>query len=432
MNVAGSNKDGNFGGRRDVVLMASNALSLAVIAGSGVIINAVLAGYFGVDRLGQFNKLVALHLVVSQLTAFGIHLSCLHYLGTLAADSKAWAASARAAIVSVIVVGLIVAIMLGFSAGLVANLLGNPNLIEGIRWVAPAVALFGLNKVLLSLYNTSDRLHALAFLQALRPIAWLIGAGVLVHLGNASPVEFGQILFYGELAATLPGMLFLPGLRLHSFADAIHIDWITRHLRFGMQAMPSHLIIVLNTRIDILILAFFANDAIVGIYSFVALLAEGVFQVGVVIRTVINNRLVSMLLSRDYAGLQLLKWQAGRWSLFLTTILAGILLAGFAPVITWLGLNPALLQGELSLWLLMVGVVACAVHSPLWMTLVLSGRPVQHSQLMLALCALNIVLNITLIPLLGMLGAAIGTAIMLAAFPLMLSWTTKRILGVAL
>ena len=240
-----------------------------------------------------------------------------------------------------------------------------------------------------------------------------------------------MVLFAGELAAMLLGIACLPQAWIGPVGSD-HQEWLRRHLRFGIRAMPSNLVIDLNTRIDVLLLAYFMSDAIVGVYSFVAVLAEGVFQVGVVIRTVINRRLVGVLVSRDHAGLRRLRHQTGRWSLAGTLLLAGAIGVGFAPAVSWLGLDRSLFQGQYALWILLAGVVACAVHSPIWMLLLLAGRPAAHTQLMLALCALNILLNIALIPAFGMLGAAIGTAVMFAAFPPMLTWTANKVLGMKL
>lgn len=431
MSTDGSNISKRFGGRQDAARLTTNGVSFAVLACSGIIINTALAGHFGVDTVGQFNQLTALHLVVAQIAAFGIHLSCLHYLSAQAVGSEEWETGARSAVWAVAIVGSTVAVMVALGAGLIEKLLGSPGVAAGVRWVAPAVALFGLNKVLLAIFNAGDRLHVVALLQAMRPTVWLIGTAVTVNVGNSSPAAFGQILFSGELLATLFGLVLLSSVWRRPILKN-HFGWLLRHLRFGIQAMLSHLITELNTRVDVLVLALFVNDSLVGIYSFVALLAEGVFQVGVVIRTVINRRLVEVLAGRDYAGLKLLGRQTGCWSLILTMLVTGLLIAGFSPAISLLELDPTLLEGELALRVLLGGVLVCSPRSPFWMILIMAGKPIEHTKLMIVLCVLSIGLNVALIPLFGILGAASGTAIMLATFPFMLAWSVNRVLGVIL
>jgi O-antigen/teichoic acid export membrane protein len=416
----------------EVKFLISNSLSLGIVAIAGVAVNSILAFKFDVGVLGQFNQLFALHIVAAQFAAFGIHLSCLHYLSGHTKGSDSWTTGARVAIGAVAGVGSIVATILWVNAGLIEGLLDSEGLARGIRWVSPAVALFGINKVLMAIFNARDRLHAMAFLQALRPISWLAGTAVLIHLGSADAEGLGQILFFGELVAALSGAAFLSMLWSRPFAENTHSEWLGRHLRFGMKAMPSNLIVDLNTRIDVLVLAFFANDSTVGIYSFTALLAEGVFQVSGLLRSVINSRLVGVLIAKDQTGLTFLKRHSSRMSFWLTLGVSVPLAAGFVPAINLMGLDPALQEGHVSLLILLIGLVLSAMYWPFWMTLLLAGHPVQHSILMIALCALNIGMNVALIPFIGMLGAAIGTAVMLVAFPFMLSWATKRVLGMVL
>ncbi len=425
----GSTRD--FGGAGDLRHLASNAASFGILASAGIAINAILAVAFDVTVVGQFNQLFALHVVAAQLAAFGIHLSSLHYLSGGLDGKAAWMTGARAAILAVAGMGLVVATVVWICAGPIARLFDSPALIGGIQWLAPAVALFGVNKVLLAICNSCNRLHALAFLQAMRPVCWLAGVMALVGSGGASPTQLGQILLFGEGVTVIAGLIVLRTI-WHGFPSSGHGEWLGRHLVFGLKAMPSNLIIDLNTRIDVLVLAFFASDAVVGVYSFVALIAEGVFQIGVVIRTVVSRRLVGLLVGDERGGLRSLRRQAGRWSLGLTVVPVAVVAAAFVPTISYFGLDLALAGGVHALWVLLGGVAACAMYAPMWMVLVLAGHPVRHTQLMLALCALNLALNVALIPAFGMLGAAAGTAVMLAAFPLMLRVTVKRTLGVDL
>ncbi|MDP2809115.1 MAG: oligosaccharide flippase family protein [Rhodocyclaceae bacterium] len=421
-----------FGGARDVAALLSNTTSLAVVAVAGIAVSAMLANGFGVAVVGQFNQLAMLHVVCAQVAAMGVHLSCLHYLSGTVMDRSARFAGSQAAVAVVVLSGSATGLCLFALAEFWERLLDSPGLADGVRWLGPAVALFGVNKVLLALLNAGDRLHAYAFLQSLRPLIWLGGTMAIVRAGQVGPERLGILLFVGEAIAAVCGAVLLSGQLLTRFDPAAGREWVTRHFNFGWRAMPSHLIIDLNTRIDVLILAIFVSDSIVGVYSFVALLAEGIFQIGVLVRTVINRRLVSSLVARDQAAIGDLKRSAGHASLGLTLAASVVVLAAFEPAIAFLKLDPALLGGLLPLAILLLGVTYCAKASPFWMAIALAGRPAEHSMLMLALCALNIAINVAAVPVLGMLGAAIATAVMFAAFPVMLRWMARRTLEVEL
>src|SRR4030095_6718684 len=110
--------------------------------------------------------------------------------------------------------------------------------------------------------------------------------------GSAKPAALGLVLCAGEGGVALFGLAALGRDLLVRTGFKGDARWVVRHLSFGWHALPGNLITELNTRIDVLVLAVFVSDRIVGVYSFVAMLAEGVFQIGVVVRAVVNRRLV--------------------------------------------------------------------------------------------------------------------------------------------
>jgi O-antigen/teichoic acid export membrane protein len=427
-----SNTTARFGNNRDLGLLTTNAASLLIVACSGILINSILAFGFGVATVGQFNQLFTLYFIAAQFAAFGIHLSCLHYLSGENPDFSFVAKGATTALIAVSISGILSALLLYSLADLIEWLLNSAHLSDGLRWAAPAVALFGFNKVLLAVLNATERLHSVAFLQAFRSIVWLAGAAVLLHIGSAEPILLGQLLLSGEMASAIFGTLILYPVLFFQIEPRIRNEWIARHFRFGLRAMPSNFITDLNSRIDVLLVSVFANDSAVGVYSFASLLAEGVLQIGVIVRTVINSRLVVILISKNQAALLMLRRHAGRLSFLFTLVASTIIALCFAPAIELLQLDPSLRDGESALIILLIGVTLSSKFWPFWMILLLAGHPVQHLKLMLLLCFVNIILNATLIPLFGILGAGIATAVMLVSFPFMLSWSTRRVLGMVL
>ena len=434
MTQGGASRKGGFGGARDVASVATNAFSLAILATAGLGISTVLAYGIGTIAVGQFNQLLAIYIVASQLAAGGIHLSCLHYLSHWNANTPEWNKASDAALLVVTGTGAITALGACLAAGAIERVLASPNLANGIMWLAPAIWLTGTNKVILSLFNSTDKLHSLAAGQTIKPLIWLIGCTAVAFSGSASPSELAKILSLGEaVSATLLFLWFRTTLTPQQGVPIASVrEWIARHLRFGLTVMPSHLIVDLNTRVDVLILGLFASDSEVGIYSFAALLAEGVLQVSVVFRTVIARRLVKLVSQRDQAGFAALAQRVGKTSLAVSLLLALFVGGLFLPAVHTLDLDPAMADGMASLFLLLAGIVVCSRHTPMWMTLALAGRPKEHSVLMLALLLTNILLNFALVPQMGMLGSAIGTAAMFAMFPFMLSFSVKKVLGLSL
>ncbi len=413
--------------------IVSNGFSTCVLAVSGLAISTLLGRQFGVLAVGQLNQLATIHIIAGQIAAFGIHLSCLRHLSNLEIGTYSWNKSCKSALQLVFLTGLIAIGLVYSSANFVETAFSSPGLSEGIQWTAFAIGLFGFNKVVISILNAADHLHTLAYLQMIRPLVWVAGTIFLVIINQSHPSLLGQLLFAGELAGAFVGVgLLVTRLLKGTQIGQDQVNWLARHAVFSWRAMPSHLAIELNTRIDVLVLSVFVSPALVGIYSFAALLMEGVFQIGVVFRTVLNRRLTRSLADKNQNQISSIFKKWGSFSLWATLFTSMVLGTIFVPMIDLLSLDPGLKDGLPSLIILLVGATICARYSPFWMSLALGGHPLAHTRLMLQLCGINVFLNLAFVPFLGILGAALGTSIMLVLFPVLLKGLTKKTLGLEL
>ena len=398
-------------------------------AAAGLGISTYLGATHGIVAVGQFNLLFALYLLAGQITSCGVHLSCLHYQALGVPNALEWKASAHAACVVTLLTGVLGGGVLWLCANPLANLLKASNVAPGIAWLACAAALLGLNKVVFSLYNAADNLLRLAFLQGVRPIVW--SGGLLGGLYFKFDIVrlFGVVFGVGEGVVLFLGIMLWPLLWRPLSTPILLKPWILRHIRFGLKAAPSHALIDLNAKLDVVLVSAMTNEAAVGVYSFVALLAEGVFQGSVLIRTVITHRLVRLLAAGDMAGLRRLVFQAGGWNVWFTLAASLILLALFSPAVSFFHIDPHMMEGKSALSILLGGIVASAFWAPFWMNLLLAGYPLTHTVFMLLLCCVNVMLNLALIPLWGINGAALGTAAMFVVMPIILSFFMRKILG---
>jgi O-antigen/teichoic acid export membrane protein len=167
----------------------------------------------------------------------------------------------------------------------------------------------------------------------------------------------------------------------------------------------------LNTRVDVLILGYFARDAVVGAYSFAAILAEGLYQLLIVLRT-------------NYAPLVIRLWAEGRRAdlvqmvrrarnrTYLGAIGLGIMAAaGYWLAVPWLTSDPEIAASGPYFAVLIAGMVASAGYAPFQPLLLYAGFPGWHTVLMVGIIAINAIGNLLLIPVLGPIGAALATAI---------------------
>ena len=418
-----------FGNKGDLLATVVNLGGLAISAAATLLVSVILANGAGASAVGQFNQLAAVYIVASQLAAVGIHLAVLHFLPLT--DIHERRRAALAALLAMLPAATLTGACVWLGAPLFERLLDSPGLAGGVRWVALATGLFAVNKLLLNLLNVFGHLIWLSLAQAVRPLIWLLTAWLLLTSSGVSQTDLGTMFVFGELGV-LVFALTRVAAAFWTPVDGRLQPWATRLVRFGVRAFPSNAMTELNTRVDVLILGVFADDQVVGIYSFAALIAEGAFQIGVLLRTIINNRLVSAVVERNGATLGQLWRSTSRASWLLTAAvgLAAMLATPFA--IDLLKLDPSLHQGRWVLLVLLLGVTVGAGFAPFWNVLLLAGRPGMHSLLMLSLLACNILLNAVAVPVAGMTGAGIATALSFLVFPLLLQFACRRVLGLEL
>ncbi len=416
----------SFGSRGDLLATIANLAGLTISAAAALLVSVILANGAGASAVGQFNQLAAVYIVASQFAAMGVHLAVLHFLPV--ANIQERKAAAQAALVAMFPASALTGGCVWLGAPLTEEILGSPGLAGGVEWVALATGLFAVNKLLLNLLNVLGHLIWLSLAQALRPIIWLLAAWLSLNSGGISQTALGAMFVFGELAVLVFALARIAA-KLCSRSEGVVHPWITRLASFGIRAFPSNAMTELNTRVDVLILGVFADDQVVGIYSFAALIAEGVFQIGVLLRTIINNRLVTAVVGRDAAALAVLWRSTSRVSWGLSAAAAVVAAIATPFLIDVLRLDPGLHDGLWVLLLLLFGVTAGAGFSPFWNVLLLAGRPGMHSLLMLGLLSCNFLLNTIAVPVAGMTGAGLATALSFLLFPLLLRLAGRKVLG---
>jgi O-antigen/teichoic acid export membrane protein len=142
---------------------------------------------------------------------------------------------------------------------------------------APGLACFALNKVLFAILNGMQRMRAFAALQSCRFLGLLGGFFVALALGLPGE-KIAFVLTFSE-GVTFLGLAVEVGRNLAWSRRAAWRPWSGRHLAYGVKSFLSGVLLELNSRVDVLMIGWFHGDAMVGVYSFAAMIAEGVFQV---------------------------------------------------------------------------------------------------------------------------------------------------------
>jgi O-antigen/teichoic acid export membrane protein len=401
-----------------------NMLGYGTSAVAGIAMNVAIAAFFGARMLGVFNVVAATYIIIGQISAFGIQYSTLYHVsiahGRQSALRATQAALLTVSLLSLLICGLLLA---GTNA-----FVTDQSIAETFELALFGLFLFPLNKVLLANLGGERRFKALACFSSGRIVLIVLSILVVAFLklpgeklgGCLSAAEF--LTFIGLLLATRSlslRRLSAPGLRA----------WIGKHLRFGSRGVLGGLFFELNSRIDVLVLGYFAGSSAVGVYSVGSALAEGVLQLLFVLRICLDPLLSRMMRDERTAELNALL-EAGKRSVYGIMLVVGLIAICTYPLVVPLAFDWAQFSKSWPVFaVLTVGIVAASGYLPFSGILQQGGRPDLQTQLHASVAAFNLCLSLALVPSFGALGAAAAAACAQALHPVILRQLVWRSLG---
>jgi O-antigen/teichoic acid export membrane protein len=401
--------------------------SFVLLAASGMVINLVVAGARDAAALGVFNQAYAVYIIASQLATLGLHYSVLRHAALHEAEESVRGPMVFTAAACALALGVAAALAVALAAPALGSLFDSEATGRAIAWAAAGLALFSLNKVLLAYLNGLRRMKAFSLLQGLRYL--LVMVVVCAVAAGPWPIERATGAFLvAEVATAAAALAYLARRRL---ARHLHFsrEWLGKHLRFGSKGLAAGMFAEFNSRIDVLLIGIFLPDREVGIYSFAAMMVDGVYHVLAMIRINFNPVLVGSLRDRDHEGAVRLRRQSARIVLPATLAMAALAVLALWGLSTWVVPQKDLHLGLPSLFILMSGLVLVSALVPFDNLLMVSGHPGYQTLQQLITVLANAGVAVALLPVLGIAGAALGTAVSYVAGITALALFSRRVVG---
>lgn len=390
--------------RRDVVWNLVPVVLLAVV---GLGLNFLVGRWWGADALGAFNQVTPAFFALAVLGAGGLQYSVLRAIAEAPDDPRVPAVVVGALVPGVAFAALI-AIGCVFLAVPVGRLVDSDAVATGMRWVAPGVFCFAVNKILLGIVNGLRRMRAFAVYTSLRYL--LIAAGLVTARVTDVPASHLAVIWTfaeGGLLVVLIGEL-LATVQLRRSTG--WLAWAREHVAFGSRGLGATLAFEINSKLDVWMLGVALPDSQVGIYALASSLYEGGGQLAVVVQNNLNPLVARDLAADRRADVEALVQRTRRWfvPVMIAAAVAGAAIYPFA--IPWLVGDAAFRAGALPFAILMAGLAISARWLPFNQTLLMAARPGWHTAYVSAMIAIAFVGNYLLIPVLQLEGAAIATA----------------------
>jgi O-antigen/teichoic acid export membrane protein len=385
-----------------------NFSSFALIAVLGVLVNVVIAKTYGNEGLGVFNQVYAIYLILSQLAVGGVHLAVQRYIPIYSNRVQE-----RSTILfsSLLISGILSIIIISLAYTfywLPGKLLHSNSVQESYQLTMFGLLFFSFNKVLISFHNGLRNMKAFAIFQLLRYVFLMAGILLVVYL-NLGIIYLASSLAISEVFLFI--ICFLYSLKFLSFnLNFSHFNrWNKINFKFGNKALAGNFLLDINTKVDVFVIGIFFSDALVGIYSFASTFAEGFMLLPVLVRNNLNPVLAKLKTKSNKQFVsKILKISIRKSFKFIGFFaLLGIL---FFPLVFFIfDIN----ENRFISWSIFSTLVLCmgisGGYQPLLMMLNQFGKPMQQTYLIILLFTSNLVLNLALVPLLGIAGSAVAT-----------------------
>lgn len=401
--------------------------SFVVLAISGIVINIVVTAQRDVAALGVFNIAYAVYILASQFAVWGVHYSVLRHTAYCQDDACERGRMLLTAAVCALGMGLLAAVGIVLAEPLFGRIFDSDVTARAIRNAALGLSVFPLNKVLLAYLNGLRAMKAFSVLQALRYLlVMLLVAGIA---STSLPPEALTLCFVAaEVVTALAAMAFIARYRLAGFPGFTRA-WLRTHYRFGSKGLVAGMFTEINSRVDVLMIGFFLSERETGIYSFAVMLVDGLYQVLAMVRINFNPMLIAALRDKEHGVMVRLRRQSSAYVLPAALVLAAGLLFGYYLFATVAMPSKGLMEGFPSLVVLLCALVGVSFLVPFDNLMMVSGHPGYQTGQQMASVMANVLVAAALLPLLGMAGAAAGTAASYLAGTAMLTYLARRIHG---
>jgi len=401
-------------------------VSFFILGVSGLAINTILVKYYNVSVLGMFNLLITILVVAGHFSVGGVHYSVLKYNSHIQHDSKLSSEIVSSGLFLTLSESFIVVIVLYFLAPYLEKVFKTSYLEKNIILMLPGLIFFSLNKVYLMSCNGLNFMRAYAVLNAMRYI-FLLSYILLFYFIRLRVSYFGCIISFSEFTLLIINIVYF-----HKYISLLRFPekkWLKRHFLFGIKGLWGGALYDTNMRIDILVIGHLLSDKAIGIYSFASMIGEGFAQLNLVLKNNVDPIFGNAIFKKD-TNVILETIAKVRKRYFPIIIVAGTFLILIYPFVfkNILKITPYVITESWHvLSTLLFFIMFASFFWPFTGLLNQKGRPEISSLVILISVVLNIILNFIMIPVLGIIGAAIATGLVFLFQSGMLYFWGKKI-----
>jgi len=365
---------------------------------SQIIITRVL----GPSGKGLYAFLVQIPTVLVPLSSLGLNYANTYYIAKNPEDGKKAVGSSLA---MAIILGGVMVVGVGVGYLFLRNGYMQAVTPVQLRLILLAIPFGLLNLYWLSVLWGMDYIGKYNLALMIQFVSLSIGVALAGAFHQLTVTTGFGIWVAGNILTTLyllPDMAKIVRWRFYAFSTS----YIRQTLGYGAKSYLANVMMVINYRLDLFIITGFLPMSQVGLYATAVTLAEMVGYMG----NAVNTALIPKLASGNDSLTFSMTPKITRLTLMLTLLAAlGMALIASPLIILFFG---ARFSGSFyPLLLLLPGIIALSGSAVLSGDLMARGKPIYTSIASGITVVLTLILDFTLIPLWGILGASIASSL---------------------
>ncbi|KUG20812.1 MAG: flippase [Methanomicrobiaceae archaeon] len=403
--------------------------SQIVTMAAGLLINIILGRFLGASGLGLYVMTLTVFSLASMIGGIGIPQAIVKYVAEFRDDHGRLTLVVSNCMVNAGILGGVTGLLLFLFSDAVAGIFGMPDLAGLIRIIAVLIPMMVLNNTLLGLLNGLQEMRAYSFRSMLRSVLLLgLNLGfVLVGWGVRGAVFalFCTEVFVFLLLAYM--MRRYLAIRIRDYVS------VTREVvTFSGQVFLTSAVFLILTYTDTLLVGYYLADYDVGLYAVAILVARTAFLTLPGSVSTVTYPSISRYFSQgDTGAISTLISTSIKCCLVLLSLL-GILIITLSETLLFLLFGPEFLPAVLPMTVLVFGMMFFGPGMSVGAAFSAMNQPSYGYKVNIAMTIVNIALDVALIPILGVVGAAIGTSVSFSLSVVAAFYLYRRVFGISI
>jgi O-antigen/teichoic acid export membrane protein len=196
--------------------------------------------------------------------------------------------------------------------------------------------------------------------------------------------------------------------------------------------LPIGVIVEINTRIDILIIGYYYSDSDIGLYSFVALLAEGLGQIPQLGKIYYDPRIAKLWSENRIESLSYLIFKSRFFWWSFMALICIFAYYFFIKLVIYIPNGIFYLNSAPIFAILLLSIFLSSGYIPFSGILQQTGYPERQSLHIISIFCINLMSNLIFVPVLGLFGSALGMLITQICLILLLRFFVKYTLKIVI